>query len=69
MESTLFILDQHAVDERIQLEKLLELTFGISNDKMNFGSEEVDFEWTLTPYELEILHDYMNRVKQWGIKQ
>lgn len=66
METTLFVLDQHAVDERIQLEKLLDVTFGANNDKKNFSSQEVSFHWNFSPYELDILSEYFERVKEWS---
>eukprot|EP01052_Picozoa_sp_SAG31_P009829 SAG31_NODE_525_length_14489_cov_3.693815_17_plen_647_part_00 len=66
-------IDQHAADERVQLERLQDATFGLDGDQMLFKAVECKggwggsrLYWTFTPDEIGPLELHRRQLEQWG---
>lgn len=66
MKEVLYILDQHAVDERIQVEALQEQVFGPHGLDRNVNARKVDFKWLLNKTELTYAENYQHYIENWG---
>ena len=68
MDGILYILDQHAVDERIQVEKLSSILFGTSGTERNVNNKWIDcLRWEISSSERQLLEKYKFILEKWGI--
>lgn len=63
-----YILDQHAVDERIGLEKLESEAWGSDGEPANVSSAVAELEFATTAPEARLLERYHERIDAWGWK-
>jgi DNA mismatch repair ATPase MutL len=63
-----YILDQHAIDERIGLENLELEAWGSDGEPRNVKQLAMNFEFTTSAHEAELLQRYRARVEAWGWK-
>lgn len=61
-----YILDQHAVDERIGLETLQREVLGPNGDERNFARQHISSHFKATPHECKLLELYAKQLADWG---
>lgn len=61
-----YILDQHAVDERIGLEKLEHDTWDLNGEPKNVKMQQHDCELLVPRDEAVLLLRYKDKIEQWG---
>lgn len=59
-------MDQHAVDERVGLEKLQKEVLGVDGLARNVQVHPVSLHFKATPHECKLLELYKNQVNAWG---
>ena len=64
----LVAIDQHAADERVQLERLTSSVYGATGDQRHFDTVQCDGNalWAFDPHELPLLLEHKATLKAWG---
>ena len=62
----LVAVDQHAADERVQLERLQREVYGEAGDQRHFETVRSDAVWAFDPHEVPLLQEHRDTLRRWG---
>ena len=63
----LVAVDQHAADERVQLERLQREVYGEAGDQRHFETVRSDAVWAFDPHEVPLLQEHRDTLRRWGV--